>query len=52
MHSIPNTWRILILLFLIPLTLTWLLSLRPVRLKIEDYHFKQGKFDQSDDYKA
>jgi len=47
MHSIPNTWRILILLFLIPLTLTWLLSLRPVRLKIGDYYYNQGNFDQA-----
>lgn len=39
-------------LFLLALTLTWLLSIRPVRLKIGDYYFKQGKSDQSDDYKA
>jgi tetratricopeptide (TPR) repeat protein len=28
------------------LALTWLLSLRPVRLKIGDYYFGQGKFNQ------
>jgi hypothetical protein len=29
------------------LSSAWLLSLRPVRLKIGDYYFKQGKFDQA-----
>ena len=29
------------------LTLAWLLSLRPVRLKIGDYYYDQGKFDQA-----
>jgi hypothetical protein len=29
------------------LALTWLMSLRPVRLKIGDYYFKQGNFDQA-----
>ena len=29
------------------LTLTWVLSLRAVRLKIGDYYYDQGKFDQA-----
>jgi tetratricopeptide (TPR) repeat protein len=29
------------------LALTWLLSLRPVRLKIGDYYFNQGNYDQA-----
>jgi hypothetical protein len=29
------------------LTLTWILSLRPVRLKIGDYYYNQGNFDQA-----
>jgi hypothetical protein len=29
------------------LALTWLLSLRPIRLKIGGYYFKQGNFDQA-----
>jgi hypothetical protein len=29
------------------LALTWLLSLRPVRLKIGDYCFNRGNFDQA-----
>ena len=29
------------------LALTWVLSFRSVRLKIGDYYFKQGKFDQA-----
>jgi hypothetical protein len=29
------------------LALTWLMSLRPIRLKIGDYYYNQGKFDQA-----
>jgi len=36
-----------ILILTLILTSTWLLSFRPVRLKIGDYYFKQGKFDQA-----
>ena len=35
----------LALILLLTLTSTWLLSLHPIRLKIGDYFFKQGKFD-------
>ncbi len=37
----------LALILLLTLTSTWVLSLRPVRLKIGDYYFKQGKFDHA-----
>jgi hypothetical protein len=37
----------LILALTLALALTWLLSLRSVRLKIGDYYFKQGNFDQA-----
>jgi hypothetical protein len=29
------------------LTSTWVLSLRPVRLKIGEYYFNRGNFDQA-----
>jgi hypothetical protein len=29
------------------LALTWLLSIRPVRLKIGDYYYNQGKYEQA-----
>ena len=32
---------------LLTLTSTWILSLRPVRLRIGDYYFNQSKFDQA-----
>jgi hypothetical protein len=35
------------LTFILALALTWLLSLRPVRLKIGDYYCGHGKFDQA-----
>ena len=35
----------LILLLTLTLTSTWLLSLRPIRLKIGDYYLEQGKYD-------
>ena len=37
----------LTLALILPLTLTWLLSLRPIRLKIGDYYYNQGKFELS-----
>lgn len=41
-----KTSRIIIVL-LIPLVILTMMSLRPVRLTIGDYHFKQGKFYQA-----
>jgi tetratricopeptide (TPR) repeat protein len=35
------------LLFALVLTLTWVLSLRPLRLKIGNHYFEQGNFDQA-----
>ena len=35
------------MLLTLALTSTWLLSLRPVRLKIGDYYYNQGNFDQA-----
>lgn len=35
------------LILILLLTLTWVLSLRPIRLKIGDYYFKEGQFDQA-----
>jgi hypothetical protein len=37
----------LILLLTLALTSTWVLSIRPVRLKIGDYYFERGKFYQT-----
>jgi len=37
----------LIFALILLLALTWVLSFRPVRLKIGDYYFKQRKFDQA-----
>ena len=37
----------LTLLLTLALTSTWILSLRPVRLKIGDYYYNQGKFKQA-----
>ena len=37
---------LLTLALTLALALAWLLFLRPIRLKIGDYYFKQGKFDQ------
>jgi hypothetical protein len=37
----------LTLTFVLALAFTWLLSLRPVRLKIGDYYFGQSKFHQA-----
>jgi hypothetical protein len=37
----------LILLLTLALASAWLLSLRPVRLKIDDYYYNLGKFDQA-----
>jgi len=36
-----------IILLLVPLLFLWLISLREVRLKIGDYYFGKGKFDQA-----
>jgi hypothetical protein len=40
----------LILLLTLTLTSTWVLSFRPVRLKLGDYYFKQGSFGQAVDW--
>lgn len=40
----PSTLTLALILLL---ALTWVLSFRPVRLKIGDYYFNQGKFDQA-----
>ena len=40
----PST---LTLALILALTLTWLVSLRPIRLKICDYYYNQGKFEQA-----
>ena len=37
----------LIFALILLLALTWVLSFRPVRLKIGDYYFNQGKFNQA-----
>ena len=39
--------RRLIILLIVPLIFLWLISFREVRLKIGDYYFHQGKFDQA-----
>jgi hypothetical protein len=39
--------KTLALIMLLTLTSTWLLSLRPVRIKIGDYYLEQGNFDQA-----
>jgi hypothetical protein len=36
----------LALALILALTSTWLLSLRPVRLKMGDYYYNQGKYEQ------
>ena len=39
--------RRLVILLLVPLIFLWLISLREVRLKIGDYYYEQGNFDQA-----
>lgn len=39
--------RRLAILLIVPLLFLWLISLREVRLKIGEYYYNQGKFDQS-----
>ena len=45
-RSISKPWRLVILL-LVPLIFLWLISLREVRLKIGDYYYNHGKFEQA-----
>jgi hypothetical protein len=40
----PSTLTLALILIL---ALTWVLSLRPIRLKIGDYYYNQGKFEQT-----
>jgi hypothetical protein len=48
MKKVIHTYSVALLLLLTSaLGLTWLLSLRPIRIKIGDYYFNQGKFDQA-----
>ena len=42
-----QTPKPLTLALTLALTSTWLLSLRPIRLKIGDYYYNQGNFDQA-----
>jgi hypothetical protein len=39
--------RHLAILLIAPLLILWLISLREVRLKIGDYYYEQGNFDQA-----
>jgi hypothetical protein len=42
-----SSTSILTLALILALALTWLLSLRIVRLKIGEYYFNRGNFDQA-----
>jgi hypothetical protein len=39
--------RRLAILLIVPLLFLWLISHREVRLKIGDYYYEQGNFDQA-----
>jgi hypothetical protein len=45
--STSTSTSTLALILLLTLTSTWVLSLREVRLKIGDYYFNRGNFDQA-----
>lgn len=46
-NAINKSWLFLIPALALALTLTWVLSIRPIRLKIANYYFQNCKYEQA-----